>query len=267
MAGAGGGPLWLIGGRRVAAPILFFAALLVLWQAWLHYVPVSRAVIVPPSVIYATLVNGSSILMAHTWSTLIEVAQGFVLAAVAGIALGALITLSPWIRKAFYPNIVFFQLIPKVAVAPLFVTWLGVGAPSRVAFSVFMAFFPITIATATGLENTKLDAVRLCRSLTASTRQIFFTVRLPFALPHMFAGLKVGMTMSMIGIIVGEFITGQEGLGYVIMFASSAGDSAPLYAALILLAALGLALYSGVLLAELAAQRWYGAPFVSEGFA
>ena len=158
-------------------------------------------------------------------------------------------------------------MIPKVAVAPLFVVWLGVGSPSRLAFSVFMAFFPIAVATTTGLANTKADAVRLCRSLTATNWQTFTSVRLPFAIPFVFAGLKVGLTMAMIGIIVGEFITGQEGLGYVIMFASSAGESAPLYAALLILATMGLGLYSCLLLVEVAVQRWYGAPFSSEGFA
>ena len=257
----------LLDARRVVAPLLFLLAVFIVWETWLHYLPMSRAVIAPPSAIYATLVNGFPILMKHTLSTLIEIVEGFLLAAVVGIAIGAVITISAWTRQAFYPNIVFFQLIPKVAVAPLFVLWLGVGSPSRIAFSVFMAFFAIAIATATGLENTKLETIRLCRSLTASRWQIFTKVRFPFAMPHIFAGLKVGMAMAMIGIIVGEFVTGQEGLGYVIMFASSAGESAPLYAALLLLAALGLGLYSCVLFAELAVQRWYGAPFVSEGFA
>lgn len=256
-----------IGARKVFAPLTFLAALLLIWEVWLRIAPVSRAVIVPPSAIFATLNNSFALLMMHAWSTFTEIAIGFVISASVGIALGALITMSKWSRQAFYPNIVFFQLIPKAAVAPLFVLWLGFGTPSRVAFAVFMSFFPVALATATGLENTRPDSIRLCRSLTATPWQIFTRVRFPFAMPHIFAGLKVGMTMSMIGIIVGEFVSAQQGLGYVIMFASSAGESAPLYAALLLLASLGVGLYTCVLLAELAVQRWYGAPFVSEGFA
>jgi NitT/TauT family transport system permease protein len=258
---------WPRGSRKVIAPVAFTIAFFVVWEVWLHYLPMSRAVITPPSAIYATLVANHELLLGHMLATMQEIVLGFLLAAAFGISLGTVITMSTWVRQAFYPNIVFFQLIPKVAVAPLFVVWLGFGSPSRLAFAVFMAFFPVAVATAAGLVNTKLDAVRLCRSLTASQWQIFTAVRLPFAIPHIFAGLKVGMTMAMIGIIVGEFITGQQGLGYVIMFASSAGESAPLYAALLLLATLGLVLYSCVLLAEIAAQRWYGAPFASEGFA
>ncbi|MGH6683945.1 MAG: ABC transporter permease [Pseudolabrys sp.] len=264
--GASGLGLFGTGARKVLAPLTFLAGLLLLWEIWLRIAPVSRAVIVPPSAILATLKNSFALLMMHAWSTFTEIAIGFVISASVGIALGALITMSKWSRQAFYPNIVFFQLIPKAAVAPLFVLWLGFGTPSRVAFAVFMSFFPVALATATGLENTRQDTIRLCRSLTATPWQIFTRVRFPFAMPHIFAGLKVGMTMSMIGIIVGEFISAQQGLGYVIMFASSAGESAPLYAALLLLAILGIGLYACVLLAEMAAQRWYGAPFVSEGF-
>ena len=253
--------------RKVIAPLLFLVAGLIIWEMSLRLFPVSRAVLVPPSAIYATFEGSFGLLMTHALSTLSEIVMGFAVSAVVGMTLGSIIVMSKWTRQAFYPNIVFFQLIPKAAVAPLFILWLGFGSSSRVAFAVFMSFFPIAVATATGLENTRPDSVRLCRSLTASQWQTFMLVRFPFALPHIFAGLKVGMTLSMIGVIVGEFISAQHGLGYVIMFASSAGESAPLYAALLLLAALGLGLYSCVVLAELGAQRWYGAPFTAEGFA
>ena len=253
--------------RAVVAPLVFLASLLVFWEIILRYVPMSRGVIVPPSDIYRTLAHAFPLLSMHMMSTMREIVLGFFLAASIGIAIGIVISMSERIRQAFYPNIVLFQLIPKVAVAPLFVIWLGVGTPSRLVFAIFMAFFPVAVSTATGLQNTKVEALKLCRSLTATEWQTFMRVRIPFAAPYIFAGLKIGMTMSMIGIIVGEFITGQEGLGYVIMFASSTGDSAPLYAALFLLATLGLSLYSCVLLLEKAVQRWYGAPFVSEGFA
>lgn len=253
--------------RKVWAPVLFVAALLLVWEVWLRVDPASPAVMVPPSTILNTIFDSFSLLLSHTWATFSEITGGFLLSTAVGVALGTLITISKWTRQAFYPNLVFFQLIPKAAVAPLFMLWLGFGTTSIVAFAVFMSFFPIALATATGLENTRHEAVRLCQSLTASQWQIFTRVRLPFALPYIFSGLKVGMTMSMIGAVIGEFITAQQGLGYVILFASSAGASAPLYAALFILALLGISLYACVLLAERVAQLWYGAPFVSEGFA
>ena len=117
------------GARRVVAPVIFALAFFIVWEVWLRFLPMSRAVIAPPSAIYATIMNAFPILMKHPLSTLMEIMNGFMSASAVGIALGAAITFSAWTRQAFYPNIVCFQLIPKVAVAPLFVVWLGVGPP------------------------------------------------------------------------------------------------------------------------------------------
>src|SRR6185312_9296646 len=108
------------------------------------------------------------------------------------------------LREALYPNLVVFQLIPKIALAPLFIIWLGIGSPSRLAFAIFISFFPIVIATTAGLTNVDRDMVRLCRALTASEWQIFTSVRLPSALPYVFSGMKIGVTLSIIGVIIGE---------------------------------------------------------------
>lgn len=252
--------------QSVVAPLLFVAALVALWEVAQPWLGLSRMVLAPPSAIISTLFNHMSILGPHALVTMREAVLGFLLSATAGIVLGMAITMSQQLREALYPNIVLFQLMPKIALAPLFIIWFGVGSPSRLLFALFMAFFPITVATATGLMRASPDALRLCRSLTASNAQTFINVRFPFAIPSIFAGLKVGMTMTMIGIIVGEFVTAQEGLGYVIMFASSVGDAAILYSGLVLLCVVGLALYGLVALAEAAAQRWYGAPFSGSGF-
>jgi NitT/TauT family transport system permease protein len=252
--------------RRVLLPILFAGALLLAWELALRWFPLPAMILVPPSAIWATLWHSLPILLVHAASTTEETIEGFALGAVIGILLGAAITQSQRVRQALYPNIVLFQLIPKIALAPLFIIWFGVGSPSRLAFALFLSFFPVTISTATGLVGTNRDALRLCASLNASKWQSFIAIRLPFAIPSIFAGLKVGMTMAMIGVIVGEFVTAQRGLGYIIMFASSAAETALVFAALTLLAAVGLALYGCVVLAEAMAQRWYGAPFASEGF-
>lgn len=252
--------------RRIALPILFAAAFLLAWELALRWFPVPEMILVPPSAVWATLWRSLPILLVHAASTMQETVEGFALGAIIGILLGAAITQSQRVGQALYPHIVLFQLIPKIALAPLFIVWFGVGSPSRLAFALFLSFFPVTISTATGLVGTSPDALRLCAALNASKWQSFIAIRLPFAIPSIFAGLKVGMTMAMIGVIVGEFVTAQQGLGYIIMFASSAAETALVFAALALLAVLGLALYGCVVLAEAAAQRWYGAPFASEGF-
>ena len=188
---------------------------------------------------------------------MMETILGFILAVVLGVMLAVLLTYSPAWRAALYPNLVFFQLIPKVALAPLFIIWLGIGIESRLFFALFISFFPIVISMATGLAEVDASLLRLCRSLTATEWQVFVNVRFPYSLPFLFSGMKIGITMAMIGVIVGEFITAQAGLGYLIVFATSRAETAVIIAAISVLCVLGLALYGLVVLGELAMRRWY----------
>jgi NitT/TauT family transport system permease protein len=158
---------------------------------------------------------------------------------------------SKLLREMLYPNLIVFQLIPKIALAPLFVIWLGIDAPSRLVFSTFISFFPVAIGTLTGLLGTNPNAIRLCRSLTASPGQIFRHVQVPYALPFFFSGMRVAATLSVIGIIVGEFISSKHGLGSYILLAGSRAETARIFAALVVLCAIGLALYGAI-----AALEW-----------
>jgi NitT/TauT family transport system permease protein len=240
--------------------------MLLAWQwltVWLH---VSPMLLVPPTAVWDVLAESWPILFQQAWPTLVNAVVGFLMAAVLGVGLGGVLVASRRVEQAFWPHILMFQLIPKVALAPLFIIWLGMGPTSRLTFAVFLSFFPILVSAATGFRAADATAVRLCRSLTASVWQVFFYVRLPYAIPHIFAGLKVGVTVAMIGVVVGEFVTAQEGLGYIIMFASSAAETALVFAAIVLLCAIGMGLYCAVALVELFVRRWYGAPFTAGGF-
>jgi len=146
-------------------------------------------------------------------------------------------------------------LIPKVALAPLFVVWLGIGSESRVAFAAFVSFFPVVISAAVGFANAETSALRLCRSLTASEWQSFAMVRFPFALPAIFSGMKIAMTMAIIGVIIGEFISAQAGLGFYILYVSSRMETALIFAALLVLCVIGMALFGAVALAEQLVRR------------
>lgn len=252
--------------RPVLLPLLFAAAWLGAWQWGVDRFPQTRSLLASPSEIAAILGENMPLLFPHLASTARETVMGFALAAAIGMLLGAAITQSRRLEQALFPHLVLFQIVPKIALAPLFVIWFGVGSESRLVFALFLSFFPIAAATADGLARTKPEALRLCAALTASSWRTFISVRVPFAVPSIFAGLKMGMTMALIGTIVGEFVTGQQGLGYIIMFAAASADSALTFAALALLCVVGLAVYGAVVLAEFAAQRWYGAPFVTEGF-
>jgi NitT/TauT family transport system permease protein len=248
---------WRIG-RGVLLPLGFAVLSTIAWEILCRVTRISPALLPPPSAVWMVLSENYQILFEHAWPTTIETVVSFGLATLLGIALAVAITFSAWVREALYPNIVMFQLIPKIALAPLFIVWLGVGSQSCIVVAIFIAFFPVVVSTATGLVSAKPEVLLLCRSLTASEWQMFRLARFPYAMPFVFAGMKVGVTMAMIGVIVGEFITAQAGLGYIIMFAASAGETATVLAAIVLLCVIGLVLFGLVAIAEAAMQRWYG---------
>ena len=244
--------------RIMVLPLVFALVVLIAWELLCRVAQVSPALLPPPSAVWSVLSGNWEILYEQSLPTVLETVLAFATASALGIALAVAITFSDWLREALYPNIVIFQLIPKIALAPLFIVWLGVGSESCTTVAVFIAFFPVIVSTATGLVSAKPEVVQLCRSLTATEWQIFRLARFPYAMPYIFAGLKVAVTMAMIGVVVGEFITAQAGLGYIIMFASSAGETATVLAAIVLLCGIGLVLFGPVALAERLMQRWYG---------
>jgi NitT/TauT family transport system permease protein len=243
--------------RLVLLPVGFAVAAIALWQILCQALHIPQILLPPPFAVWTVLRDNYAILFGETLPTLSESTSSFALASVLGVGLAVSLTFSAWVREAFYPSIIMFQLIPKIALAPLFIVWLGVGETTTTVVAVFIAFFPIVVSTATGLVSAKPEMLRLCESLTASEWQVFRMVRFPYALPHIFAGMKVGVTMAMIGVVVGEFITAQHGLGYIIMFAAGAGETATVLAAILLLCIIGLGLYGIVGLTELLVLRLY----------
>lgn len=246
--------------RTIVLPLLLATVVLLVWEFGVRLGGVPQVILPSPSAIAQVLFDKRTILLRHAVPTLLESAGGFALASILGIGLAVLLSYSRWAREALYPNLVFFQLIPKIALAPLFIIWLGIGSESRLAFSVFISFFPIVIATIAGFASVDKNMVRLCRSLTATEWQIFTSVKFPAALPYIFSGMKVAMTMAIIGVIIGEFITAQQGLGYLIVFATARADTVIAMAAIAVLCAGGLLLYGSVAAAEALANRRYGVP-------
>jgi NitT/TauT family transport system permease protein len=245
--------------RRLLLPLATIALVLGLWEYAVRAYRIAPALLPAPSAVAERLWTTLPFLLGQAVPTTLETLAGFALALVLGVALALLVSASRLAREALYPNVVFFQLIPKIALAPLFIVWLGIGSASRLTFAVFIAFFPVVIATLAGLEGVDRDLLRLCRAVGATSWRTYAHVRLPAAVPHIFAGAKIAVTFAMIGVIVGEFITAQAGLGYMILFAASQADMALIFAAISLLCAIGLVLYGLTVLAERLALRWYGA--------
>lgn len=180
----------------------------------------------------------------------LQAVAGFIAAALLGIAVAVAIAYSQWLNEAAYPYLIAFQVVPKIAFAPIFVLWFGIGFKSRFAFATFICFFPIVIALITGLRATSPELVRMSRAFGASKAQVFLHVRFPSSVPYLFSGLKIAATLSMIGVVIGEFITADRGLGYLILYAASRADTPLVLAAIAVLCAIGLAIYGAVAAAE-----------------
>lgn len=244
---------------RIGLPVLFAISVFALWEAITRYFEIREVLLPAPSAIWMRLMETWSLLTHHAWSTMWESVTGFIIATVLGVSLAAMLSASRLMRSMLYPNIVLFQLIPKIALAPLFIVWLGISHESRLAFSVFISFFPIVVATLAGLDNVDQSLLRLCKALTASPWQIFTSARLPHALPHVFSGMKIATTFAIIGVIVGEFITSQKGLGYLVLFAAAQADTALILAAITVLCIFGLVFYGLVALLERVVRDRLGA--------
>lgn len=243
-------------------PSLFLPAatafiFLLAWQALSVLSGISPTILPPPTMILDQLVENFPLIMKHTIPTTYETILAFSISIPLGIALAALMVYSTTAYQALYPNIIFFQLIPKIALAPLFIVWLGIGSPSRITFSIFICFFPILIATVAGLQSVEATMLRLCRSLRMSDWQVLIRIRFPSSPPFIFSGMKVAVTLAIIGIVVGEFIASQQGLGYLILFASSRQQTDLALACIAVLCVVGLVLYGAVVLAEQAVMKLY----------
>jgi NitT/TauT family transport system permease protein len=193
----------------------------------------------PPEVVEA--LGQPSFLFEHARVTMAQSAIGFGIAVASGVMVGGVIAHSRVVNQMTYPWLVAFNAVPKVALAPLLVVWLGFGMQPRIALAVLVCFFPVVLATVTGLRATPAELAELARSLDASRLQTFVKVRFPNALPQIFIGLKVALPLAIIGSVIGELQGGRTGLGFVIKQAST--DKAVAFAALVLLAVISIVMY------------------------
>ena len=192
----------------------------------------------------------------ETWPTLLESIYGFVLAIVIGIPDGGLCRQFAALNLSLYPILIATQSVPKVAVAPIILVWFGLGMQSKLAIAFLVAFFPIVVDTATGLQATPPGLIELGRSLRASRWQMFWKVQFPAALPFVFSGAKVAVTLAVIGAVIGEFVGSVNGLGNLLLSANSQLDGPLAWAALVWLSVLGIVLFVAVVLAEKLIMPW-----------
>ena len=196
------------------------------------------------------------VLLEEGWITALECIYGFALAMAIGIPIAVIMTYSRIANQMFYPLLVASQSIPKVAVAPILLVWFGTGIKSKLAMAFVIAFFPVVVDTATGLRSTSPELIELARSLQCTRLQTFFKIQLPSALPSIFSGAKIAVTLSVIGAVIGEFMGSNEGLGNLLLTANSQLNSPLVWASLTVLSALGVILYGLVVAAEKLLMPW-----------
>ena len=226
----------------VLAPIVVIIALLALWEAGTRLFAVPLFLLPPPSVIVAAMVKNVALLAAGAWVTTLEIVLGFLLSIAVGIPLALMIFLWPPFSRAVLPLLVSSQAMPKVAIAPLFLVWFGFGLMPKVLIAFLIAFFPVVINTAVGLAAIEPEKILLARSMGLGAIDTFFKIRLPDALPAIFAGLKISITLAVVGAVVGEFVGGDAGLGYLLMVANGSMDTQLLFAGIVCLTILGVGL-------------------------
>jgi NitT/TauT family transport system permease protein len=240
----------------VVFPLATFAALLVAWQFLVRLFGVPEYILPLPTEFLAKLVESRALIWQHTLVTASEVLLGFLFAAAIGVPLGLMIVSFKWLERSLYPLIVFFQLIPKIAVAPLFVVWFGFGPFPKVLLTFMLCFFPTLVASMTGFRALDERVLYLTRSMGANAGQTFRYIRLPSAIAHIFGGFKVSIVFAATGAIVAEFVGSNSGLGYLLLRATSYLDMPLIFAVLVALSAIGIVFSYAVQLLERLCMPW-----------
>jgi NitT/TauT family transport system permease protein len=229
-----------------------FLGLLALWQLASTTLGIREYLLPSPIVVARALTSGEIPWTGHAWTTALEIVGAFVLAGAAGVVLGVAIAWSPLLANALVPFLVFVNTLPKVAVAPLFLLWLGYGVVPNMLIGALIGFFPVVINTAVGLTQVDPEMLDLGRAFNAPKWKVFAKIRIPNAYPYILSALKVTATAAVVGVIVGEFVASQRGLGYVIITSQGSMNTPVAFAALVWISIVGLAVYGAVVVAA----RW-----------
>lgn len=230
-------------GKAVLPATILILLLLAFWQIYVRAANVNAVILPAPTDIASTLWDERSTLLSDLWVTFKEIALGFVVGAVAGMACGILIAYSKVLERTLYPIVIASQVIPVFAIAPLLIIWFGFGITPKVLIAALIVFFPICVNQVEGLRSAEQGAVDLLRSYGASEWRVFRVIRLPASIPYLLAGMQIGVTFSVIGAVIAEWVGAQEGLGALMLSANSQSDTALVFAAILTVAIVGVTLF------------------------
>jgi NitT/TauT family transport system permease protein len=245
---------WLVGTRHL---LVSFLLLFLVWEVAVRVLGVPAYVLPPPSKIFADLAMRWSRVAQNTWVTAREIVAGYLLAVIVSIPLALTIAYSRFLEKTVYPVIVFFQIVPKIAIAPLFIIWFGFGFIPKLLLVFLLSFFPIVVSSIAGFKSVDPEIMDLARSTGASPWLMFRKIRFPHALPSVFTGLKVAAALSATAAVVAEFVASDKGLGYLLLEFNGDLNTSMVFATIIVLSIVGLVVYYAVELLERLVIPWH----------
>jgi NitT/TauT family transport system permease protein len=243
---------------RVALPVLGLLAGIGLWWLATIVFRIEKFLLPSPKDVFEAYAGQQAYLLDQTLVTLLETVQGFALSVVVGVPIALLIVLSEILAGMIYPLLLAVNAIPKIAIAPILVVWFGFGPLPKVILVFLVCFFPVVIATAAGMRSTPAELVELMRSLDSTRRQEFFKLRLRYAMPQVFVGMKVAISLAVIGAVIAEFVGASAGLGFVIVQSGASADTALAFAAMALLGIMSILLFYGLVVLEKVLLPWAG---------
>jgi NitT/TauT family transport system permease protein len=241
-----------LSGGVVAASLSVLVVFLAAWEWLPPLLNVPAFILPPPSKVWSELLRmlEAEKLLYHTGITAMEVVVGFVLGSLLGALIGYALGVSPKAELVLSPYLLALQIAPKVAFAPLFVMWLGYTVYPKILVAILIVFFPVMVNVLTAIRTVDPDLVNLARSFSATRLQIFRMIEYPATLPPLFSGLRIGSTLAVIGVVVGELVGGNTGLGYLLVFGEGQGNTAMVFVTIIMLTVIGIVAYGCVVFAE-----------------
>jgi len=228
------------------SPLMLVISLVILWQILVRYFEVPNFLLPAPTDIVRLMIDEWSLIQMHSLSTIWSITTGYAAATIFALLVSAFMIRFPLFERLIMPIFVGLQSVPKIAIAPLILVWVGAGPGSKILVVASIAFFPIVINTMAGFKEVDRGLTDVFRSVDANERQMFFRLRLPYAMPYIFAGLRIATTLSVLGAIVAEWLAASNGLGYLVLSGSFNFNTARSFAAIIALAVIGTTFFASM---------------------
>ncbi len=245
---------WL---RERAGALAIFALLFIVWELAVRILGIKEYLLPPPSRVWTEFWKRHDLVFSAAWVTSQEILAGYALAVVVSIPLALAVAYSRFMERSVYPVIVFLQIIPKIAIAPLFIIWFGFGFTPKLLLVFLLSFFPIVVSSIAGFKSADRDVMDFARTTGAGGWKLFLKIRLPQALPQIFTGLKVGAALAATAAVVAEFVASDRGLGYLLLQYNGQLDTPMVFATIVLLSLIGIVVYYAVEVIERLAIPWH----------